>query len=141
MRIYLAGAASKKYEAKCRLWRETATDHLEKSGFEVINPIKGYPINKAYSRDEMFDIVENDLISVASCDIVLAEVGTLPYQYVGTSMEILFAYQKGIPVVVWSPLKDNFFLIYHSTIIYDNLKDSIKHCIRIKEAFEEDITT
>lgn len=137
MKIYLAGAASKEYEERCRIWRRTATKKLERAGFEVINPIKDYPINKEYSVEEIIEVVEKDLKHVVECDMVLAEVGTMPHEYVGTSMEIRVAYQNSIPVIVWSPLKDNFFLIYHSTVIFESLDASIEHCIMLKRAFEE----
>ena len=138
MKIYLAGAASKKYEEKCRIWRRTATKKLENIGFEVINPIKDYPINKEYTQEEMFDIVEKDLIHVATCDLILAEVGTMPHPYIGTSMEIRFAFQQGIPVIVWSPLEQNFFLEYHATRIFKKLKDAINCCIYFKSLWEGD---
>lgn len=138
MKIYLAGAASRKYEDFCRVWRDFATNELEKAGFEVINPIKDAPIDKKYTTEEMFEIVEKDFQYVIGSDIILAEVGNLSYQYVGTSMEILFAYQNGIPVIAWSPLKDNFFLTYHSTRIYETIEDAIKYCITIKQYYEEE---
>lgn len=136
MKIYLAGAASKKYEDRCRLWRRTATEKLEEEDFEIINPIKDYPINKEYTLDEMFEVVEKDLIYVTTCDLILAEVGTMPHPYIGTSMEIRYAYQHGIPVVVWSPLEQNFFLEYHSTKIFKKLKDAIEYCIYFKSLWE-----
>jgi len=136
VRIYLAGAASKKYEDRCRIWRRTATKKLEEVGFEVINPIKDYPINKDYQIDEMMEIVDQDLIYVASSDLILAEVGTMPHPYIGTSMEIRYAYENFVPVIVWSPLKQNFFLEYHSTKIYSKLKDAVSCCIAFKMMME-----
>ena len=92
--------------------------------------------SKEYTRKEMFDVVEKDLIHVATSDLILAEVGTLDYPYIGTSMEIRYAYEHGIPVVVWSPLEQNFFLEYHSTKIFKKLRDAIEYCIYFKSLWE-----
>jgi nucleoside 2-deoxyribosyltransferase len=90
--IYLCGPINGCTDEECRDWREYVKG---KWTGPCIDPMRrDYRGREAESYRE---IVELDNIDVARCDVVLVNYDK---PSVGTSMEVLFAWQIGKPVVV-----------------------------------------
>jgi len=78
------------------------------------------------------EIVELDKRDIASVDVVVV-MYTKPS--VGTSMEILFAWQKGIPIVVINEAAGVIspWLIYHSSAIVQTKEEALEKLSRWSE--------
>ena len=120
MRIYLAGPIFQSEDSECIDWRKEAKKLLD--GYEIIDPM-----DRDYRgvTDEFYkNIVEEDKALIDSCDILL--VNHIKPS-VGTSMEILYAWERRIHVVVVSENSENSpWLIYHAHKIFPSLRQAIK---------------
>lgn len=73
--------------------------------------------------DSYREIVELDKLDIKECDIVLANC---PKPSVGTSMEILLAWQLGRPVVAVVDGSVSPWLRYHTTRICGSVKEAVE---------------
>lgn len=89
---YLCGPINGASDEECNHWRDMVT---ELWGGPVLNPMRrDYRGKEAVAYRE---IVELDKIDVAASDVLIV---TYDKPSVGTSMEILYAWQMGKPIVV-----------------------------------------
>lgn len=134
-RVYLAGPVNFAADGG-HGWRNMAEQ--EHPAFDWSNPLDEFDVpstdaNLVYT-DEVIDnedlvssgaIVRSDKRKVRESDAVL--VGWKDVPATGTPMEVLYAWQWGIPVVVWyegerlSP-----WMYHHATGVYDAFDDSIE---------------
>ena len=121
MRVYLAGPIFQSEDSECIDWREEAKQLLD--GHETIDPM-----DRDYRgvTDKFFkEIVEEDKALIDSCDILLVNYIK---PSVGTSMEILYAWERKICAVVVSENSENSpWLIYHSHEIFSSLKKAVEY--------------
>jgi nucleoside 2-deoxyribosyltransferase len=68
------------------------------------------------------EIVDLDKLDVRQCDLILANC---PKPSVGTSMEILLAWQLGKPVVVVAKEPISPWLRYHATKICSSMSEAV----------------
>ena len=127
-RVYLAGAINGCTDDEAITWREWFKSP-EKSN--VSARFKGFakyvdPMKRDYRGKELTDyreIVDMDKRDVQSCDVVVA---MYVKPSVGTSMEILFAWERSIPVILINesdkPLSP--WLIYHSTAVVNSKEEA-----------------
>jgi len=120
MKLYLAGAIQNASDPIT--WRRSLTSKMPE-GWEVVDPTQielfvGEEDNEEAARR----IVTNDFNAIRKCDAVLALVNIASW---GTGMEILFAYQLRIPVIIWSPNNKPVgpWLQFHSTVILSEFAD------------------
>ena len=117
-RVYLAGPIMGQSDAAMYDWRISVTRAL---GGRVSNPA-----DRDYRgrEDETFrEIVEQDKADIAGCVAVLALVSP---PSAGTSMEILFAYERGIPVVAWSEsARVSPWVRYHAAHVVRSRSDAV----------------
>lgn len=112
MRIYLAGPINGCSDAEAMNWREwfkvVATDDI------FVDPMKRDYRGK--EANDYREIVEMDKRDIRSCDVVVVMYAQ---PSVGTSMEVLFAWTLGIPVIVIDESKKPLspWLRYHATAI------------------------
>lgn len=121
-KVYLAGPINGCNDQEANNWREQLRSMLPSGLFTVLNPMR-----RDYRGSELVsyrEIVELDKRDITSSDFVLVFC-TKPS--VGTSMEILFAWERGIPVLTiaanghLSP-----WLIYHSTAIVNGFEEAVE---------------
>lgn len=121
MKVYLAGPIFQMQDHECIDWRKEAKDRL--NGLEVFDPM-----DRDYrgSTDENYEqIVEEDKAYINKCDVLL--VNHLKPS-VGTSMEILYAWERKKQIVIISKSSDiSPWLLYHSTKIVNSLCESIDY--------------
>lgn len=122
MRIYLAGPINGCSDAECNDWRtavkEAYGNNRRNYGVHCVDPMKrDYRGREAECVNE---IVQLDKRDIASCDVVVV---MFVKPSVGTAMEVYYAWQLGIPVIVidqsGKPLSP--WLVYHSTAVVKDL--------------------
>ena len=120
--IYLCGPINGCSDSDCKDWRNLVESKLV--GFEVFDPMsRDYlGIEKTSTKE----IVEGDKSDIDLCDMILVNYIK---PSVGTSMEILYAYERNKVVItvadkslVLSP-----WLVYHSHKIFNTMEDAIKY--------------
>lgn len=110
MKVYLCGPINGCTDAECKDWRAAAKAALP----DTLDPMRrDYRGREAGLQAE---IVEADKADITQCDALLVNYDR---PSVGTSMEILFAWERGLLVVtvaapgtVLSP-----WLVYHSSVV------------------------
>jgi nucleoside 2-deoxyribosyltransferase len=115
--IYLCGPINGRTDADCMDWRATAKSWLAATKDPMDRDYRGRELEPGIAAE----IVENDKADIRGCRGVLV---FFDKPSVGTAMEVLFAYDHGIPVHVVNasdkPLSP--WLIYHATTIHQTLE-------------------
>lgn len=118
MKPYLCGPINGCTDAEANNWRDAVTEVFPES----INPMK-----RDYRGKELTNYRE--IVDLDKRDIRGAEVMLVNYDKpsVGTSMEIFYAWQLGIPVVVWADKETRMspWMLYHSTAIVHSLAEVV----------------
>lgn len=120
--VYLCGPINGCTDEECRDWREFVKQGLHQE--KTLDPMRrDYRGREAESVRE---IVELDKIDVAQSDVLLVNY-TKPS--VGTSMEIIYAWQLGKQIVVVAPPGESLspWLVYHSHAVLHSFEDAVKH--------------
>ena len=128
MKIYLAGPIFQCEDHECRHWREEAKEKL--NGHHVIDPMdRDY---RGTTDGNYVQIVEEDKALIDTCDVLL--INHLKPS-VGTSMEILYAWQKEKRVyAVCHNGTVSPWLLYHCSRIFHSLDEAIDHLKRDNSA-------
>lgn len=121
MKIYLAGPIFKCDDDECVVWREEAKKLLK--GFEISDPMeRDY---RGIQAENIKDIVEGDKAAIDSCDALLVN---FLKPSAGTSMEILYAWERKIPVyVIYKEDVVTPWVLYHAERIFKTLPDAADH--------------
>lgn len=113
-RIYLAGPIFKCTDDQAVNWRDEARDLL--AGYELVDPMDRDYRGIETGNEEA--LVANDKADILGCDLVLAMAVT---PSAGTSMEILFAWERRIPVITIAASPCSPWIFYHSTVVVGSL--------------------
>jgi nucleoside 2-deoxyribosyltransferase len=119
MRIYLAGPINGCSDNECCGWREKAKILLDPH-------VCVDPMIRDYRNIEdlaYISLVEDDKNDIDSCDVVLAMCSK---PSVGTSMEILYAWENNKIVVVIGFGKLSPWIRYHSRVVVSSLSEAVK---------------
>jgi nucleoside 2-deoxyribosyltransferase len=119
MKVYLCGPINGCTDAEAKDWREMVKTRLS----DTLDPMR-----RDYRRfeDSYYErIVEEDLDDIKESDVLLVNCSGPSW---GTAMEIFFAHQHDIPVVVVHPpgMKISPWLRYHSTKFFNSFDGAIK---------------
>jgi hypothetical protein len=77
-------------------------------------------------------LVEEDKIDIAMCDVVLVNFDSPTSPSIGTSMEVLLAWQNNKRVIVVSEkYTENPWLVYHSHNIYRTMDEALDKIFRL----------
>jgi len=130
VRVYLAGNV---YATEYR--SQVKRDYSHK--IEAVDPIteNGAIVNttdKTIKHIKTFDeIVENDKALIDTCKILVAYVDKYT---AGTMMELIYAFNRNIPVYVIVPQGQNFandiWIQYHTTKFFFNIDDCFNHILK-----------
>jgi hypothetical protein len=121
MKIYLGGAINGCTNSECNDWRNKATELM--SDWEMINPmVRDY---RGREDECVNEIVELDKIDINNSKALLV---SYVKPSVGTSMEILYAWERQIPVFMFTD-SDSIspWLKYHTTRIFKSMEDAVKY--------------
>lgn len=103
-RCYMAGPINNCTDEEAYGWRRDLKK-LDMPGIVWVDPL-----DRDYRGREMLnskDIVQNDLEAIRKSDVVLAYLWKEDQPYFGTSMEIMYAWMIGVPVVSVMPFPLN----------------------------------
>jgi nucleoside 2-deoxyribosyltransferase len=126
--VYLAGPINEVTEENTRSWREIASEMLSLYDIKTLNPLRGKENYKAilYTPSE---IVVRDKQDIKNSDLVLANM-SVKTPLIGTSMEIGYAWEHGIPVVVWSDwAHEHYWIRYHSVKVLHSLDACVDYIV------------
>ena len=123
--VYLCGPINGCSDDEARNWRDDASTLLEVAGYVSYDPMVRDYRGRELEPGIAAEIVELDKKDILACTHLLV---MYEKPSVGTAMEVLFAWEHQIPVVVVDrqskPLSP--WLIYHSTSIHRTLAEAIK---------------
>lgn len=125
MRLYLAGAIMGCTDEECKDWREYVKSLVGEEN--TLDPMRrDY---RGRELDCIDEIVEGDKVDI---DISTHLLVQFDKPSVGTSMEILYAWERKKPVVVVTSqgIKLSPWLIYHSNKVYYSFKEAIDYIIK-----------
>lgn len=116
MKPYLCGPINGCTDSEAKDWREAV---------KAIFPESIDPMKRDYRGRETEDyreIVDLDKRDIRNADVVLVNYDK---PSVGTSMEIMYAWERGIPIIVWIRTDERVspWLRYHSTAFVSSLAD------------------
>lgn len=126
--VYLAGPINGRPTADCVPWRDEAANMLQLRGHGAADPMlrdyRGRELDPLVTRE----IVEGDKYVIDHVDALIVNYDR---PSTGTSMEVLYAHQRGIPVVTINaqareerrPLSP--WLVYHSNAVVESLAEAI----------------
>lgn len=123
MKTYLAGPINGCTDAEARDWRAYVAQRLIGDAYDpMVRDYRGRELEPGIAAE----IVENDKADIDACDAVLVYYEK---PSVGTSMEVLYAWQAGKHVVIvdvsGKPLSP--WLVYHSHVVVSSLEKAIRH--------------
>ena len=120
-KVYLSGAMLDCTDEECRDWREFAKRNLK--GVSLDPMIRDY---RERPMDGMVDMVENDKADIDACDTVLVN---FVKPSVGTSMEVLYGWERGKKIVLVAPIETTVspWLIYHSHQLFHTIEDAVTY--------------
>ena len=139
MRVYLGGPINGCGDEEATAWREAAKPLLEAAGHGWIDPM-----DRDYRGREMEPGIAAEIVELDKSDVVAsdAQIMNCPKPSVGTSMEVLYAWQlkrdpqllgrRGpIICVVPQDREPSPWLLYHA----DHLCASVEEAVTFLEAF------
>lgn len=130
--LYLAGPIANCSDAECNDWREKVIQEWENHGMQhqeqIINPM-----TRDYRGQDMTHlnkvVVELDKREIRKADVLFVYFTKIS---VGTSMEILYAWEQGKVIVLIDarPQRERIseahqlspWLLYHATTVWDNIE-------------------
>lgn len=125
--VYLAGAINGCSDPVATNWRIYCAEIFAGAGILTADPMsRDY---RGIENQFVKEIVELDKKDIDNCDALIVS-----YQHpsVGTSMEILYAWERGKPVIVFTDAEViSPWLSYHSTKIVNSIDRAIGQTIDI----------
>jgi nucleoside 2-deoxyribosyltransferase len=124
MKVYLAGPIAGTNDAQANEWRKMAAQFLTICGIDVLDPMARDFRGKEFTEGTPKVIVEGDKADIDACDIVLANCWQTS---VGTSMEILYAWDRDKRVVIHVPADKPVspWLTYHSILLTHSMTEAL----------------
>lgn len=120
MKVYLCGPILKCNDSECKDWRSNAKQFLPDTLDPMVRDYRDCFLN------HIDEIVEEDKKDIDNCDALLVKFDK---PSVGTSMEILYAWERKKLIVVVVEDKNlviSPWLIYHSSHIVDSFEYAYK---------------
>lgn len=130
--IYLCGPINGCTDQECKDWRNyvKAYSFVKEHKFQTLDPMRRDYRGK--EGDFTKELVELDKIDIANSDVILVNYDK---PSVGTSMEVLYAFERGKLVVVVAKEGTNIspWLHYHSHKIVHSFPDAIEYIENITQ--------
>jgi nucleoside 2-deoxyribosyltransferase len=124
--VYLAGPIFQQSDAQATDWRNNLIEELG-SDFAFNNPMdRDY---RGKEDDSVDDIVEGDKLDIMKSDVIVANVRT---PSAGTSMEILYAFDRKMNVIALCGEKISPWVKYHATTCVHTEADVIAELRKVK---------
>ena len=120
--VYLSGGMLGCMDEECRDWREYAKRQLRCATRDPV-AVRDY---RGREMEGMVDMVESDKADIDECDTLLVNYVK---PSVGTSMEVLYAWERGKIVILVAPqnVVISPWLVYHSHHLFHTVEDAVAH--------------
>lgn len=123
MRVFLAGVMQASLAGKGivdQSYRNAIGEALlaKWPELDVIDPLVLHPNSVEYDDDAARETLFALVTLASSCDLVIAYV---PQASMGTALEMNAAYEKGVPVIAISPLRENWVIRAVATRVFPDL--------------------
>jgi len=129
-KIFLSGPIRGVSRVESLAWRNEATKLLEQN-FCVLHAFRGREEKETFTDPRA--AVIRDLNDIKNADVLLVNDTVENCSMIGTSMEIFFAFQQNIPVILFGNTHDkDYWLNYH---IHLRTKDLIEACAVLNKMF------
>lgn len=121
--VYLGGSIHGHSTLKeAMTWRLYAAGVLEAAGYEVLNPLRQPKPATAEA------IIKRDLQDINRADILLVEMDHKDKPYIGTSMEIRYAWERKKEIILFGRAnRESIWLQYHASAWYDDLGQALAY--------------
>jgi hypothetical protein len=125
MRVFIAGVMQASLAGKGivdQSYRNAIGDALlaKWPELDVIDPLVLHPNSVEYDDDAARETLFALVTLASSCDLVIAYV---PQASMGTALEMNAAYEKGVPVIAISPLRENWVIRAMATSVFATLDE------------------
>jgi len=123
-KIYLAGPVTGKDLVEAKKHRNKIEHSLNVRGMLALSPIRGKKDGEQYEANE---IVDRDLMDIRNSDAILCDYTDEDHSYIGTSMEIMYAAEREIPVFVVTEskrIKNHYWIQKYATKIFSNFREA-----------------
>jgi len=122
-KVYLAGPIAQCSDGETYNWREHAAEGI---GIPCLNPATDRDFRDKPIEDEWAQIIQPDKDDIDTCSILLANCWQIS---VGTTMEILYAWERGKYVVTVIPngVFKSLWATGHSHYVTGTVEDAIAH--------------
>jgi nucleoside 2-deoxyribosyltransferase len=96
-------------------WRVKATNFLVEAGVSVLDPCRRIPFhNGPRSANASRRIFQSDLMDIRNSQIFMADIRKKQGTGTGTSMELMYAYTLGKPIILWADEEDAMHPFYEA---------------------------
>lgn len=124
MRVFIAGVMQASLHGKGivdQAYRNAIGEALLEKwpGLDVIDPLVLHPNSVEYDDDAARETLFALVSLAASCDLVIAYV---PQASMGTALEMNAAYDRGVPVLTISPMRENWVIRAMSGLLFPDLE-------------------
>ncbi len=120
--VFLSGPIRGVSREESLTWRNKATELLS-SKFEVIHALRGREEKEVFS--DYKTAVIRDLSDIKNSNILLVNDTLEESSMIGTSMEVFYAFQLNIPVIVFGNAHNkDYFLNYHTHLRTTTLEEA-----------------
>ena len=126
--VYLAGPIAGATIKEGREKRSEIARSLSVRNIKPISPLRHKTEDTVYRPKE---IVDRDKMDIRRSDAILCDYTRGDRAYIGTSMEIMYADMKEIPVFVvagdWA--KDHYWIQAHATKVFSNSEEAAEYIL------------
>lgn len=120
--VFLSGPIRGISREESLSWRKRATELLSRN-FGVIHALRGREEKESFADPRA--AVARDFNDIKNADILLVNDTAKDCSMIGTSMEILFAFQQNIPVIIFGQAHNkDYFLNYHTHLRVESLEEA-----------------
>lgn len=140
--VYLSGPIALCDDTQCKDWRNYLKENYS-GRFKFLDPMRrDYrhldTMETQSTFEEQKKIVSLDKVDIERCDSIIVWTGK-PFPSVGTSMEVIYAYERGKLVVTVNPYlntKLSPWLYFHSHKVVNTLDDGMAAILERLSDFE-----
>jgi hypothetical protein len=123
MKIFIAGIMQGSIPGKgiqSQNYRELIGSVIQEqhSDLELIDPYLLFPDSVEYGDDKAKEVLFSMADKAGSADLLIAY---LPEASLGTALEMIRAYDNGVPILCISPLKRNWFILATATEVFSDM--------------------
>ena len=142
LKIYLSGPIALCDDYECKNWRNYLKEKYA-GQFKFLDPMRrDYrhldTMENISTFEEQKKIVSLDKVDIERCDSIIVWTGA-PFPSVGTSMEVIYAYERGKLVVTVNPYENTVlspWLYFHSHKVVNTLDDGMAAILERLSDFE-----